>query len=361
MSIWRWHELIDPVPPGFRISLGEGQTPLIRSRRIGPEAGLRNLFFKLESANPCGSFKDRFGAGAISHMLAEGQTECIATSSGNTGAALAAYCAAAGIRCRIAIVETAPLGKMKQMLAYGAEVFRVKGFGLDPEISAETFSTLQEIGSRPGHAIQVSSYIYSPKGMAGCETLSFDLNAEMDSPIDHVFCPAGGGGLCVSVARGFATLVREGHIENSPAIECVQPEGNDTMAGPLRDGLERAREVSCTTEISGLQVANVNDGHLVIEECRPTGGTGHLVPDDAIWNVQKRLAREEGIFCEPAGAVALTGALQAVQKGDISRDATIVCLVTGIGFKDDASVERMVAGTDCPMLELSDLKAETNC
>ena len=355
MSIWRWNSKIEPCPESSQITLGEGDTPLLRSRQIGPQAGLKNLFFKLETTNPCGSFKDRFGAAAVSHMLAQNQTECLATSSGNTGAALAAYCAAAGIRCRIAIVETAPLSKMKQMLSYGAEVFRIRGFGLDPQISAEAFATLKELGSQPGRALQVSSYIYSPKGMSGCETVSLELAEQTGGKLDHVFCPAGGGGLCVAVARGFAALEKHGQQYKSPAVECVQPEGNDTMASPLREGLDRAREVECTTRISGLQVPNINDGHLVIEECRPTGGTGHLVSDEAIWQTQRRLAREEGIFSEPAGAVALAGALQAAERGLVDPDAVVVCLVTGTGFKDESSIDQMIADVDCPMIELAEL------
>src|SRR5690606_20003029 len=81
MSIWRWAHAFDSVDEPFRITLGEGDTPLIRSEKIGPSAGLRNLFFKLELANPTGSFKDRFGAAAISHMLANKKSLCIATSS----------------------------------------------------------------------------------------------------------------------------------------------------------------------------------------------------------------------------------------------------------------------------------------
>ena len=92
MSIWRFADWIEFVPPEARLTLGEGETPLVRSRQIGPEAGLPNLYFKLETTNPAGSFKDRFGAAAISHMQAEGQDRCIATSSGNTGSAVISGC-----------------------------------------------------------------------------------------------------------------------------------------------------------------------------------------------------------------------------------------------------------------------------
>ena len=96
-GLWRYAEWLDPVPESARLTLGEGGTPVVRSRRIGPSVGLKNLFFKLEITNPTGSYKDRFACTAVSDMVAQGKTECIATSSGNTGAALAAYCAVAGI------------------------------------------------------------------------------------------------------------------------------------------------------------------------------------------------------------------------------------------------------------------------
>src|SRR5262245_39261044 len=147
MSIWRWAEWIDDVPEDARVTLGEGNTPLVRSRRIGPSVGLGNLFFKLEMINPTASYKDRFAAAAISHMKAAGQRRCVATSSGNTGSSLAAYCALAGIECLIAIVEGAPEGKLQQMLAYGAKLYRVRGFGVEPGIMADTFAVIEQLGS----------------------------------------------------------------------------------------------------------------------------------------------------------------------------------------------------------------------
>jgi threonine synthase len=353
MNIWRWGNLIDDVPETARITLGEGDTPLVQSRRIGPAAGLHNLLFKLEYVNPSGSYKDRFAFTAVSHMVASGQSKCVATSSGNTGAALAAYCAAAGIECRIAIVEAAPLGKLAQMQAYGARIARVRDFGTDATATEAVFDALQRLGQRPDSAMQISAFVFSPEGMSGVQTIAFELAGQTSQQIDHVFCPAGGGGLCVAMTRGFQQLVRRENLSRSPAVQCVQPEGNDTIAGPLRDGAKRARAVDCTTHVSGLQVASVVDGDLAIDACRSTGGTGHLVTDDFVWQVQKRLAREEGIFCEPAGAVALAGALQAAQRGELSHDATIVCVVTGSGFKDAESIDRMNTDFECPLIDAS--------
>ena len=351
MSIWRWADMIEPISESARITLGEGDTPLVRSRSIGPAAGLTNLYFKLEYGNASGSYKDRFAFTAISHMVAHGKKKCVATSSGNTGASLAAYCAAAGIECRIAIVEGAPLGKLKQMMEYGAKIARIRKFGTDPTATTLVLEKLKKLGERPDSAMQVSAFVYSPAGMSGVQTVSFELAEQSACPIDHVFCPAGGGGLCVAVARGFQQLLDRERISRIPAIECVQPDGNNTIAGPLRAGADRAQEVDCTSKVSGLQVASVVDGHLAIKECRPTGGTGHLVTDEYVWEIQKRLAREEGVFTEPAGAVALAGALQATANGAVDSDAMIVCMVTGSGFKDEVAVDRINADIECPMLD----------
>jgi len=348
MSIWQYVNELPAIPEEHRVTLGEGDTPLLKSKNIGPENGIE-LYFKLENCNPTGSYKDRFAAMAVSEMIASGKTRCVATSSGNTGAALAAYCAAAKIPCEIAIVETAPDGKLWQMQAYGAKLFRVRGFGLDSEISQRVTNYLQQQAAREDTALQISAFAHSPIGMSGVQSISYEI-AEQLPDVQHVFSPSGGGGLTLAVARGFVKVP----LENGPRVHCVQPAGNDTIASALREGASAARNIECTSQISGLQVPYVLDGNDVIKACRVSGGNGHVVDDETVWQTQQRLAREEGVFCEPAGAVALTGALQARANGEIQDGAKVVCLVTGSGFKDQASLQRM-AGEACPMLDVDEL------
>ena len=347
MSIWKYSDqLPSPPPEKNRLGLGEGETPLIASRSIGPSLGLKHLYFKLETVNPSGSFKDRFAASALSHLLASESESplCLGTSSGNTGAALAAYSAAAGIPCILANVYTAPQAKLSQMLAYGAKLIRIRSFGTDPKCTSEIVEKLQSLSTELDTLCQVSAFQFAPLAMAGVQTIAHELAAQLPNGINHVFAPAGGGGLVLAVARGFDS------IEHPAAIHCVQPEGNDTIASALCNGDLQASDCECTTQVSGLQVASVIDGHEALIACRASGGTGHTVTDDTIFAFQRQLAEEEGIFAEPAAAVALAGAAQAKASGELDLDSNIVCLITGSGFKDTPSVERMTKNQDAPLV-----------
>lgn len=337
-SILKYSHLLDSTGNLPVLALGEGNTPLIRSRHIGPALGFDHLYFKLESLNPTGSYKDRFAALAISGLLQDGAGICLATSSGNTGAALAAYAALAGIPCHIAVVDGAPSGKLRQMQAYGAQLWMVKDFGIRTEQTITVFRELQQVAESYNTAIQISAFAYCPFGMQGVQTISFEI-AETLPQVRHIYCPAGGGGLTLAVALGF----ERSESGARPKVHCVQPAGNDTIATPLRMGMTKARpaEVSATT-ISGLQVPSVIDGDQAIQACRRSGGTGYLVEDDEVYYWQERLAVSEGIYCEPAGAVALAGFVRSLKEKSVDRDDEVVCLITGHGFKDPGSTEKMI-------------------
>lgn len=354
-SLWTYEPYLVPVEPASRVMLGEGHTPLVRSRCIGPELGLDNLYFKLENLNPTGSYKDRFAAAFIGIMRQKGQGLCIATSSGNTGAALAAYCAAAGIRCVLAIVDGAPLPKVRQMQLYGAETISVRGFGKDSKVTSDVFRELSHISKRLDAPLPVSAYAFCTEGMQGVQTIMYELIDEIGPR--HVFSPAGGGGLTLAMAYGAQLHGRGGGTGMPPSVHCVQPEGNDTIASALRSGLEAGTAIPrSTTSVSGLQVPNLLDADEVVRQCRLLGGNGHVVSDTEVFDMQKRLAQQEGIFSEPAGAVALAGLARAAASGEVGRDEKIVCLVTGSGFKDMSSVERHFGLPEMPVLDMADLE-----
>ena len=318
------------------ISLGEGKTPLVPSRWIGPQLGLSALHFKLEQTNPTGSYKDRFAARLIELLVQGGHAFCLATSSGNSGAAVAAYSAAAGLPCLVCVPAEAPAAKLTQIRAYGARVLRVRGLLESPAALRDLLQLLESLTRRRGMPLGTSAYALSPDAMAGIEPLSGELSDALGAPPDRVFAPVGGGGLLTAVHRGFSGLAG-----STPRIHAVQPDTNDTIAAALHAGEERAREITTVTRISGLAVQIDLDATSALRAVRASGGDAHAVDEALIWEVQALLAQREGLYVEPAGATAVAGLWRAARAGQVLRDERIVCLLTGHGYKDEAAAQRM--------------------
>ena len=208
-------------------------------------------------------------------------------------------------------------------------------------LSATIFSLLKSFAESLGIPLPVSAYCYCPEGMQGVQTISYEIFEQTGNAVGHIFSPAGGGGLTLAVAKGVVEYARKYQLPGLPKVHCVQPEGNDTIASCLRNNETQAKQVErSTTAISGLQVPNVLDGNEVITACRSLGGNGYTVTDENVFAWHKKLAQQEGIFCEPAGAVSLAGLALAVENGEIAAGDKVVCLVTGSGFKDMLTVDK---------------------
>jgi threonine synthase len=327
------------------VSLGEGQTPLVRSRWIGPQLGLERLYFKLEQTNPTGSYKDRFAARLISLLVAGGHRLCLGTSSGNAGAAMAAYAAAAGLQCVLCVPENAPEAKLTQIQAYGAHLLRVPGMVDSRAALRSLFERLRAVAERRGMPLGVSAYALSPDAMAGIEPISQEIVSALGRVPDRVFVPVGAGGLLVATWRGFDSaansLGTSSGNRTTPRIHAVQAAGNDTVVSALHASEDRAREVETVARVSGLAVPIDLDATAALRAVRASGGDGHLVETEWVWEVQSRLARHEGLYVEPAAAVSVAGLWQAVQHGRVDPRERIVCLLTGHGYKDEAAARRM--------------------
>lgn len=284
----------------------------------------------MESCNPSGSYKDRFVAAEVSRLLEIGAKWCVATSSGNTGAALAAYCARFGIRAVVLVGEGAPAGKLLQMQAHGAQLVRVPGFSINPEITADVFDTLMHFSSVTSVPLVISAFRYCPKGMRGVGSIAWELQPHAP---DHVFVPVGGGGLYSAIVEGFASL--GGRM---PRVHAVQPEGCLTVVASYLRGDDEIRPVESTTKISGLSVPTDIDASMALTLLNACHGTGISVTDDEVWAAQRFLLEREGICAEPAGAAAFAGWQRALREGVVRDGEKSVCLVTGHGFKEIESI-----------------------
>lgn len=285
-------------------------TPCVASAEHGD-----SLLFKLESCQPSGSYKDRFAAAEVERLAALGVKRVVATSSGNTGSALAAYCARAGMQCAVVVNADAPTGKLAQMRAHGARVLRVRGFTVDAAVTERVFEVLRGLGI----SLVVSAFRYCPEAMAAVSSVARELISFEPA---HVFVPVGGGGLYTAVARGIGSV----------RVHAVQPEGCATVVDAWRASESTARVVQSTTRISGLSVPNDIDATLALSTLYANGGEGVAVSDDEVFAAQRLMLSREGIYCEPAGAAAYAGWLKLRPEG------RSVCLVTGHGFKDPDSI-----------------------
>ena len=294
--------------------LGEGNTPLIPSVYVGPSLGLKSLFFKLENCNPSGSYKDRFVAAEVTRLLRVGAKGCLATSSGNAGSSLASYCARYGLSCAIVVNEHAPAGKLEQMQAHGAKVFRVRGFITSPEVTTKVLEGLSQLAAQRGLPLVVSAYRYCPEGMAGVESLSRELWQQLNNRVDHVFVPIGGGGLFSAVCRGFE------RVSPRPRVHAVQPKGCSTLLAAYERGDSEIRPVESTTRISGLSVPYDIDAGLALELLRKLNGIALGVGDQEVYEAQRTILRHEGIYSEPAAATGVVGLMKAVQRGVVRKD-----------------------------------------
>lgn len=308
-----------------KATLGEGSTPLVSSVMA------RGLSFKLESCNPSGSYKDRFVAAEVSRLLEIGAKSCVATSAGNTGASLAAYCARYGIRAVVLVNQDVPASKLAQMQAHGAQVVRIPEFAVNSAVTENVFATLMHFSSVTNVPLVISAFRYCPEGMRGVGAIAWELQPHAP---DHIFVPIGGGGLYSAIVEGLASM--GGRM---PRVHAVQLEGCLTVVASYLRRDQEIRPVVSTTRISSVSVPTDIDASMALALLEACDGTGISVTDDEVWAAQRLLLEREGIYAEPAGAVAFAGWQRALREGVVRDGDTSVCLVTGHGFKDIGSIQ----------------------
>ncbi|MEF2245144.1 pyridoxal-phosphate dependent enzyme [Paenibacillus sp. IITD108] len=358
-GIWKYAQYLPSVAEENRITLGEGHTPLIPSVSIGKELGLTNLYFKLESLNPTGSYKDRISALALSLAKQAGKTACIGTTSGNAGASLAAYAARAGLPYYVYVQENIIPAKLEQIVVHQAKVFKVKGMGYSPEIGTKVFEMVREKAERNNWEPAITAFAYAPKAMEAVKTIAWDIQKKLGFTPDAVFSPVGGGGLFSGIYYGFRDLLLRNSADKLPRMVACQSAGCSNLVRGYNEGLGRPASGSSTSLISGIQVPSPPDASIAFEALRESNGFGEVIEDTLTWKWQEELAAKEGIYAEPAGAIALASVVQAMKAGKLNPHDKIVCIVSGAGYKDVDRQHNMVAPfMDLPLHDLEQLLNE---
>ncbi|MDQ7841319.1 MAG: pyridoxal-phosphate dependent enzyme [bacterium] len=330
-SIWdRFRAVLPTVRDASVISLGEGSTPLVRSRRTAARLGLERLYFKLEYMNPTGSFKDRQVSVAITKAADEGAREFAVVSSGNVGVALSAYCARAGFDAEVWVSVDVAESKRLQISMYGAQVKLLPPSDQDIERYFAAYTGMQRYAVEHGKVPMVSARPVNPFMVEGGKTIAFEIAAALEAVPEHVFCCVGGGGLLGGVYKGFRELVSMGLAQRTPRISGGQV--TDRLHAPIhRLHDEPFRSGSYYRPL---------DGAWAWQSIQSSGGEWVGVTMEEVYAAQQSLAFEEGVFAEPQGAYALAALSKCRAAGKIAPDETVVCTVTGSGLKDMKSAAR---------------------
>jgi threonine synthase len=311
--------------------LGEGNTPLIRSRIIGPKLGLDHLYFKNEGLNPSGAFKDRAGALVAALARDAGARGVITASSGNASSAISSYCAAAGLDCYVLMEPGNPPAKLRQTLAMGATVIPVEGiFSRGPEAVSEL---MLDVAGRTGLYLAFVWAPVNPYILEGIKTISYEIAAQLTTHPEVVVAPAGGGDMLTAQWRGYLELEQAGVIDQRPRMVAVQSFNAPPLLEAFRQGADSVATLpSATSAISGINVSFCGDHALAA--VYESGGLVAGVHDEEILAMQGRLAREEGIWVEPVGAAGTASLRWLVEQGELAPEQRVVCILSGAGFKD---------------------------
>lgn len=307
------------------VSLGEGHTPTRSLAKLAEWLGLRELTAKLEFMSPTGSFKDRGTAALMSVAVEQGVEEFVEDSSGNAGASLAAYAAAAGLKAHIFVPSGAGQGKKDQIRIFGAELHQISGPRQAVTDAAKRW--FQE------KRLVYLSHNMSPYFAEGMKGLAYELLREDSQLPDHIIFPVGNGSLLVGAYKGFRELQDAGRIRGIPRLHCVQAESVMPIVAAL-DGEPWGFDQAAPTVAGGIAVSRPPRLPQVVEAVRETAGLGVSVPDAGILAWHRKLASSEGIFGEATSAAALAGLERLVRDGVIAQEESALVPITGSGLKE---------------------------
>lgn len=320
-----------PVP--HKDAYPVGGTPIARPLSLSKKTGLKNLFFKLDSQLPSGSFKDRASQFVAAQALALGEKKIALASTGNAGAAMCCAGAAYGLEIILFVPQTAPINKLMQSVLYGATVVPVKGT-YDDAFALSIVYTENFGGINRNTA-------YNPMTIEGKKSVSIELFEQLGRKVPDVFyVPVGDGCIISGVAKGFYDLKKAGLIDKLPHLVAAQSEESAAISNAFNTGkflnIDKA-----TTRADSISVESPAAGRTAVKRLKECDGWATVVKDKDILEAQLTLAKNAGVFVEPAAATAYAAlekdASMLVEK--FGEDVNVGVLLTGTAFKDMAVFE----------------------
>jgi threonine synthase len=325
--LYRWASVLPLTERTPRITLGEGDTPLVRSAALERECGLDELWFKLESCNPTGSFKDRGMVVAVAKAMESGARAIMCASTGNTSASAAAYAARCGLECFVLVPGgKVAAGKMAQAVAYGSRIIEVDG-NFDDALNAARELTAK-------HPVALVNSV-NPFRIQGQKTASYEICESLGDAPAILAIPVGNAGNITAYWRGFVECAETARATLHPRMYGFQAAG----AAPLVSGKPVAEPHTVATAIRIGNPASWTGATSARDESE---GLIEAVTDDEILEAYRLLAGREGLFVEPASAASVAGLLKKGRAGAI-RGGRAVAILTGNGLKDpDTAIAQYV-------------------
>jgi len=344
-GVFKYQSLLPMIDGMQSVSLGEAGTPLVKSLRAGTEIGIPNLYFKNETVNPSGSFKDRALAVAIARAQALDMQAVIVASAGNGSASACTYAARTGMKAVAVVPESAPDAKISQAQTLGAQVFKVPGN------FSNSFAISLEATEQYGLYNVTTTYL-NPYAREGYKTAAYELYEQMEELPDWVAIPIGAGPFLAGLGKGFEDLRRMGLTKKIPRLICVQTERYAPIATAFFEGRAvqewHKSEPTIASGINDALVGYADEGDYTIDCIRQSNGTAVIVSEEDLTKSVVMLASQEGIYAEPAGAVGLYGVKKLAEEGVIGQDESVVVMVTGHGLKNPVTLAKQM-----PVIETS--------
>jgi len=326
-GVWRFRELLPPVPADFVITIREGNTPLYELPLCARLAGVDRLLAKHQGMNPTGSFKDTGMTVAASVARQQGFRWVACASTGNTSASMAAYASRGGMRALVLIPEgKVSWGKLSQSLDYGALTCQLK-----TDFDG-CMRVLNELVRR------VPIYLLNsvnPYRIEGQKTAALELMEQLDWwPPDHVIVPGGNLGNSSALGKAFLEMRELGLTSRLPRISIVQAEGANPLVRSIRDsGGKELRPVRAETAASAIRIGNPASWKKAVRVLQATNGEVEEVSEVEIALAKAEIGAD-GIGCEPASAVTLAGLKKLVTRGFVRSGESVVLILTGHLLKD---------------------------
>jgi len=327
-NMWRYAPVLPVREASSIVSLGEGMTPLLRTRRLGARLGANNLWVKDEGINPTGSFKARGLSCAVSMCVELGIRNVAIPSAGNAASAMAAYAAAAGIEAHIFMPRDVPQSNYIECKAFGAHVTLVDG------LISDCGRMVAERKDAEGW-FDVST-LKEPYRIEGKKTMGYEVAEQLEWTLpDAILYPAGGGVGLIGMWKAFGEMQAMGWISSRrPKMIAVQTEGCQPVVRAFERGESKSQFwENAHTVAAGLRVPKPLGDALMLDAIRKSGGTAIAVSDEELLDACLELGAEEGIFAAPEGGACVAALRKLLANGFLKPDERIVLYNTGAGVK----------------------------